>query len=67
MQDREIVKRCLELGMSQDEANWVVAHLYDYAQPDWSEWSWDEIDECLRDVLWFRGKTDAEIEEHLKP
>lgn len=47
--------------MSLTDAQWVAEKLYDYAIPDFSEWSWAQIDECLRDVLWFKGKTDVEI------
>lgn len=66
MQDSETLKRCTEkLGMSTNDAQWVLEHLYDYAMPNFSEWSWAQIDECFRDVLWFKDKTDAEIEEAL--
>jgi hypothetical protein len=47
--------------MSADEAKWVADNLYNYACPDFSEWDWSEIDECFRSVLWFRGKTKAEV------
>lgn len=67
MREEEIRQRCTrELGMSDEEAQFVVNNLYVYAMPDFSEWDWTEIDQCFRDVLWFRGKTDAEIEEALK-
>lgn len=49
------------LGMSAADAQWVADNLYSYVCPDWSEWSWRQIDESLRDVLFFKDKTDAEI------
>lgn len=54
MSEQEIVDRCVsKLGMSRPVAEWVAANLYDYIVPDWSEWSWRQIDEALRDVQSF--------------
>jgi hypothetical protein len=62
MNTNEIIKRCVEkLGMSPEEARWVAENLYNYASPDFSEWSWEQIDECFKDVLFFKDKTDAEV------
>ena len=62
MRNSEIIKRCVEkLGMTLETAKWVAENLYIYAVPDFSEWSWREIDQCFRDVAWFMGKTEAEI------
>jgi hypothetical protein len=62
MTTTQIIKRCTEkLGMTPDEAKWVAENLYTYECPDWSEWSWQQIDTCLRGVLFFRGKTDTEV------
>jgi len=62
MNDNQIANRCASvLKMSADEAKWVADNLYNYACPDFSEWDWSEIDECFRSVLWFRGKTKAEV------
>lgn len=66
MQARQIVERCTsKLGMSESDAQWVAEKLYDYAMPDFSEWSWKQIDECFNDVLWFKGKTEQEIKAAL--
>lgn len=66
MRNSEIIKRCVEtLKMTQAEAEWVAEHLYDYVVPDFSEWSWAQIDQSFRDVLWFRGKTEKQITEFL--
>lgn len=66
MRNSEIIKRCMDkLKMTQAEAEWVAEHLYNYVVPDFSEWSWAQIDQAFRDVLWFKGKTDAQIEEAL--
>lgn len=66
MTNDEIVHRCVsKLGMSPEEGQWVADHVYDYFVPDWSEWSWQQIDQCLGDVLFFRGKTDEEVEAWL--
>lgn len=62
MRNDQIIKRCTEkLGMSPEDAKWVAENLYTYACPDFSEWSWEEIDTCFTDVLFFKGKTDAEV------
>lgn len=62
MSNNEIIKRCTDkLSMSPVEAKWVAENLYTYALPDFSEWSWSQIDTCLKDVLFFKGKTDAEV------
>lgn len=62
MNSKQIIERCVtRLGMTQEQAEWVAKNLYTYAAPDFSEWSWEQIDECFRDVLWFKDKTDAEI------
>lgn len=62
MSNNEIIERCVEkLGMSPEGAKWVAENLYTYECPDFSEWSWAQIDTCFRDVLWFKGKTDVEI------
>ena len=66
MSEQQVIKRCVStLGMGADDARWVAAHLYDYCVPDFSEWDWSEIDQCFRDVLWFKDKSDAEIEAAL--
>lgn len=66
MKNQQIINRCTQqLGMSLEDAKWVAENLYTYACPDFSEWSWGEIDTCFRDVLFFRGKTDAEILQSL--
>ena len=55
MRNSEIIERCTgKLDMSMEEAEWVTANLYTYALPDWSEWSWGQIDRCLKDVLAFK-------------
>lgn len=57
MRDDEIEKRCVEkLGMSKEDAKWVVKNLDNYFVPDWSEWSWRKIDQTLRDTLSFKKK-----------
>lgn len=62
MRDQQVINRCTgKLGMSDSDAAWVAENLYIYACPDFSEWSWWQIDACFRDVLWFKGKTDAEL------
>lgn len=67
MGDREIIKRCVQnLGMSLENAQWVADNLYTYDCPDFSEWSWAQIDTCFKDVLFFKGKTDAEILQSLE-
>lgn len=66
MRNGEIIKRCVDsLGMALAVAEWVAENLYTYAMPDFSEWSWGEIDQCFRDVAWFYGKSEAEILEAL--
>lgn len=66
MRDSDIIRLCIDkLKMTPEEAEWVVGHLYDYVVPDFSEWSWAQIDQAFRDVLWFKGKTEAEIMEAL--
>lgn len=66
MNSNQIFKRCVEtLGMSPECAEYVADNLYTYAVPDFSEWSWSEIDQCFRDVAWFFGKTEAKILEAL--
>jgi hypothetical protein len=66
MMTQEIIERCTsKFGMSLVDARWVAERLYDYAMPDFSEWSWSQIDECFKDVLWFKRKTDAEIKAAL--
>jgi len=62
MTNQQIIERCLnQLGTSKEEARWVADHLYDYCLPDFSEWSWAQIDEAFTDTLWFKGKSNAEI------
>lgn len=66
MKTSEIINRCVDkLGMSPDDAKWVADNLYTYECPDFSEWSWEQIDTSFRDVLWFKGKTEAQIMEAL--
>lgn len=61
MGSNQIIARCIKLGMSSVDAKWVAANLYTYACPDFSEWSWGQIDTCFRDALFFKDKTDAEV------
>jgi hypothetical protein len=64
MRRDEIIKRCVDkLGMAQLEAEWVADNLYLYESPDFSEWPWRQIDQCFRDVLFFKGKTEEQILE----
>lgn len=66
MKTAEIITRCTDkLGMTPEEAEWVAENLYNYEVPDWSEWTWRQIDECFKGVLWFKDKTEAEIKELL--
>lgn len=66
MSASKIITRCVEtLGMTPEQAKWVADNLYTYDCPDFSEWSWSQIDTCFRDVLWFKGKSEAEIMEAL--
>jgi hypothetical protein len=66
MTNQQIVQRCtLKLKMSIVDAQWVANHLYDYCVPDFSEWSWAQIDGAFTDTLWFKGKSNAEIMEAL--
>jgi len=62
MSTKQIIERCVsKLGMSDGDAQWVAEHLYDYCLPDFSEWSWGQIDEAFTDTLWFKGKSNPEI------
>lgn len=66
MKTEEIVQRCTtKLKMTAEEALWVAENLYMYEVPDWSEWSWQQIDECFRGVLWFKDKTEEQIKQEL--
>lgn len=66
MYRQEIINRCTtKLRMTDEEAAWVADNLYMYETPDWSEWTQQQIDECFCGVLWFKGKTEAEIMEAL--
>lgn len=50
MNKHNIIKRCIKLGMKNCEAEWIADNIYTYALPDWSEWSWGQIDRCLREL-----------------
>ena len=66
MTEKEIIERCVNsLDMSESDAQWVASNLDRYAAPDFSEASWEEIDETFRSVLFFKEKTDRDIEEFL--
>jgi len=66
MRNGEIVTRCVNtLGMTTEEGQWVAENLYNYEMPDWSEMSWREIDTMFKATLWFKDKTDKEIEAAL--
>lgn len=55
MNTKQIISRCTDkLEMTQEQAKWVADNLYNYAVPDWSEMSWRQIDQCLRDTLLFK-------------
>lgn len=52
MKREQIVSYCVtKLKMTASEAEIVVDNVYIYDMPDWSEWSWRQINACFRGVL----------------
>jgi mRNA-degrading endonuclease RelE of RelBE toxin-antitoxin system len=55
MNSQQIISHCIsKLSMTCEQAEWVSENLYNYSVPDWSEMSWDEINQSLRDTLAFK-------------
>ena len=55
MDKQKIIGRCMtKLGMTKEETQWVADNIYRYYMPDWSEWTWRQTDQCLRDTLTFK-------------
>lgn len=55
MSPKQIITHCVtKLKMTQEQVVWVSENLYNYSVPDWSEMSWAQINQCLRDALIFK-------------
>lgn len=55
MSPKQIISHCVtKLKMTQEQAKWVSENLYNHSVPDWSEMSWTQINQCLRDTLVFK-------------
>lgn len=52
MSEEKIIAHCVgKLKMSKADAELVAKNIYIYDSPDWSEWSWSQINNCFRGVL----------------
>jgi hypothetical protein len=52
MKRENIIAHCTgKLKMTASEAQIVADNIYIYDEPDWSEWSWRQINNCFRGVL----------------
>lgn len=52
MKTEQIIEHCIKrLKMTPEQAALVAENIYIYDMPDWSEWSWRQINACFRGVL----------------
>lgn len=52
MKRETIISHCVtKLKMTPRDAEIVADNIYIYDMPDWSEWSWRQINGCFRGVL----------------
>lgn len=56
MSREKIIERCvIKLKMTQQDAEWVADNLDWFYEPNWSEWSWRQIDKMFRETLTYKS------------